>query len=60
MTTSSYILPYFRDLIKAYPTWEQLSGFLATDEGGKLLITVDGRYGIIRYDKTISNMKIKR
>ena len=56
MTTTSYILPYFRDLIAVYPTWEQLSGFLSTDEGGKLLITVDGRHAIIRYDKTISNM----
>lgn len=56
MSTYSYIIPYFRDLVTAFPVWEQLKEFLTTDEGGKLLITVDGRYAIIRYDKTISNM----
>ncbi len=56
MSTYSYVLPYFRDLIKEYPTWEQLSGFLTSSEGGKLQISIDNQYAIIRYDKTISNM----
>jgi hypothetical protein len=58
MPLSTYYITYFRDLIQAYPTWDALSAFLSTKEGGALLITQPGTNAIIRYDKSISTMDI--
>ncbi len=58
--TVSYIIPYFRDLIKLYPSWDQLHAFLISDKGGCLQITKQtDSLVIIHYNKSISKMEME-
>lgn len=55
-----------RDLLQAYPTWEQLRDFLRSEEGGKLTVyetgtdtsRVDTHLAMIRYVKGVSIMSL--
>jgi hypothetical protein len=55
----SFALSQFRSLIEKYPTWESLSTFLQSEEGGKLRIIYFNNTdtnAIIRYVKGVSDM----
>ena len=57
-------LTVFRDLLTKYPTWNELSAWLESKEGGSLRIVKsdDAKYSdsyvIVRYDKTKSDMSL--
>jgi hypothetical protein len=64
------VLTVFRDLIAKYPTWDALSAWLESKEGGSLRVVktqnaensdadvgTGSRYVIVRYDKKSSDMK---
>jgi hypothetical protein len=55
-----YTVQVFADLIKVYDTWDKLSKYLESVEGGLLKITLDtdSKYAIIRYEKGVSNMEL--
>ncbi len=48
----------FKDLLDLYPTWEALSGFLKTEEGGSMSIRDSSSpYAVIRYTKGKTNFE---
>ena len=51
----------FAQLINTYPTWESLSSYLTSEEGGSLRIVSpkDSDYAIVRYVKDKSNMTLE-
>jgi len=58
--TMSYTLSVFAELRVKYPTWDLLSAYLTSDDGGKLrVITTEGStQAMIRYTKNVSKMDV--
>ena len=50
----------FSDLVKSFPTWEQLKKYLESDEGGQFRIvdTLENGLCLIRYEKDVTNMDL--
>lgn len=57
----SFDLNCFKFLVDTYATWELLSAYLASDDGGKLRIVspADSPYAIIRYTRDVSDMAVE-
>ena len=51
-----YRITYFADLCNQFTTWNELSTFLQSEDGGSLRIIEEGQYGIIRYVKGQSDL----
>jgi len=57
----SFDLNCFKHLVNTYPSWELLSAFLTSVDGGKLRIVcpADSPYAIIRYTRDVSDMAVE-
>jgi hypothetical protein len=51
-----YRIIYFADLCNQFTTWNELSTFLQSEEGGSLRIIEEAQYAIIRYVKGKSDL----
>jgi len=58
MATPSTSVSFFADLRKKFPSWAELSTFLRSAEGGRLMIVGTGPKVIIRYDKKTSDFSL--
>jgi hypothetical protein len=56
----SFLLSCFSEIIEKYPSWESLSAYLTSEEGGSLRIIqpADSALALIRYTKNVSKFDV--